>query len=169
MCAYVCRCVSSVCLRLCHCVSTRFFKISLILFLASPHLISRLVGLLFGPFAVTRRTLGGRAAPRQCCWLTGLGQECACSAFVAFVPGHPDLGDPGEQGSEGCVLGLHTLYLDPAGLRQHRLQGLGGCGNYAKAMHSSDKVIYQIISHNFNSFPEFPFLPEPAGYCITSC
>lgn len=86
---------------------------------------------------------------------------------MTFVSGHPDLGDPGEQGSEGCVLGLHTLYLEPASLHQHCLQGLGSLGNYAKAMHSSDKVLYQIISHNFNSSPEFPFLPEPAGYCIT--
>lgn len=47
------------------------------------------------------------------------------------------------------------------------LKGEGGHGNYAKAMHYPDKVIHQIISHNFNSSLEFSLPLQPAGYCIT--
>lgn len=113
------------------------------------------------PFMVTQMT-----ALRLSPWLAGPGQECAC---LAFVPEHPDSEDPGDQPSKGLMPELHcgALHLSLQAFVSTRLQGGGGHGNYAKAMHYSDKVIHQIISHNFNSSLEFSLLPEPAGYYIT--
>lgn len=68
----------------------------------------------------------------------------------------PEFGEPMEPGEPGGV-GWEHRHPGSAGLCQHGLHGGGGLGNYAKATNYSDKVIHQIISHNFNSSPEFPY------------
>lgn len=104
------------------------------------------------PFVLTQMTvLGKSAAFRLSCTLAGPGQECAC---LAFVQESLDATDTGDQEGKEHIWEL-AQHLGLQAFVTTCLKGEGGHGNYAKAMHYPDKVIHQIISHNFNSSLEF--------------
>lgn len=121
------------------------------------------------PFVLTQMTvLGKSAALRLSCTFAGPGQECACLAFVQDSLDTTDTGAGrgGDQEGKEHVWEL-AQHLGLQAFVTTCLKGEGGHGNYAKAMHYPDKVIHQIISHNFNSSLEFSLPLQPAGYCIT--